>query len=56
MREYVRYYHEDRIHDAINKETARERLIERRETDDDTVAGMPRVDGLPHRYAWRAAA
>jgi hypothetical protein len=56
MRDYIRYYHEDRIHDALNKETPRGRLIERRATDDDTVTGMPRVGGLHHRYVWRAAA
>jgi putative transposase len=56
MRDYIRYYHEDRIHDALNKETPRGRLIERREIDDDTVTGMPRVGGLHHRYVWRAAA
>jgi len=56
MRDYIRYYHEDRIHDALNKETPRGRLIERRETDDDTVTGMPRVGGFHHRYVWRAAA
>lgn len=64
MRDYLLYYHEDRIHEALNKVTPRGRLIKRRETDDDTVMVMPRVGGLhsmiglcggrPPEPAWRA--
>jgi hypothetical protein len=47
MQDHIRYYHEDRIHDALNKEAPRGRLIERREAHDDTVTGMPRVGRSP---------
>jgi putative transposase len=56
LREYVQYYHEDRIHDALNKETPTGRAVERRPTGTANVAGAPRVGGLHHRYRWQTAA
>jgi hypothetical protein len=48
MREYVRYYHEDRTHLALSKGTPSEA-----EKDPKTgcrVISMPRLGGLHHRY------
>jgi transposase InsO family protein len=56
VREYLQYYHEDRIHDALNKETPTGRVVERRSTGTGTVVGVPRVGGLHHRYYWQTAA
>ena len=54
--EYVRYYHEDRTHIGLDKETPGARPIELR----PDVVRAPRVEerigGLHHRYTWVAAA
>jgi transposase InsO family protein len=56
VREYLQYYHEDRVHDALNKETPAGRVLQRRQTDAARVVGVPRAGGLHHRYRWQAAA
>jgi putative transposase len=56
VREYIRYYHEDRVHDVLNKDTPTGRPPERRQTDVARVVGVPRVGGLHHRYQWQTAA
>ena len=56
VREYVQYYHEDRIHDALQKETPTGRVVEPRPTGTAQVVGVPRVGGLHHRYHWQTAA
>ena len=54
--EYVRYYHDDRTHIGLNKETPGARPSESR----PDVVGAPRaaerIGGLHHRYTWAAAA
>lgn len=56
VREFICYYHEDRVHDALNQETPTGRVLERRPNDAARVVGMPRVGGLHHRYQWQMAA
>ena len=56
LRDYVRYYHQDRIHDSLEKDTPESRLIERKPKANATVISLPRLGGLHHRYAWREAA
>lgn len=56
VRDYVSYYHEDRIHDALKKETPNGRVVERRPSGTSSVVGVPRVGGLHHRYHWHTAA
>ena len=56
VRDYIGYYHEDRVHDALNKDTPSGRVLERRPSDAATVVGLPRVGGLHHRYQWQTAA
>jgi putative transposase len=55
VREYLDYYHADRIHDGLGKDTPVTRAVEGREADYCRVVAMPRVGGLHHRYTWRAA-
>ena len=43
VREYLHYYHEDRVHDALNKDTPTGRVLERRQTDAARVVAVPRV-------------
>jgi putative transposase len=54
--EYVSYYHQDRVHDSLGKDTPDKRAIEQRPAENATVVGMARLGGLHHRYAWRVAA
>jgi hypothetical protein len=56
LRDYLDYYHEDRIHDALKKETPTLRTVERRPSGTAKVVGMARVGGLHHRYHWQTAA
>jgi len=56
LRNYVSYYHHDRIHDALKKDTPNERAVERRPAATARVISSARLGGLHHRYAWRAAA
>jgi hypothetical protein len=56
LRAYVRYHHEDRIHDALDKDTPKRRAIEPRPSPTAEVISMPRLGGLHHRYAWREVA
>jgi putative transposase len=54
--EYIRYYHQDRIHDSLEKDTPDGRAVEMKPAVTARVASMPRLGGLQHRYAWREAA
>jgi len=56
FREYVTYYNEDRIHDALNKDAPTRRPVEQRPSPAATVTSMARVGGLHHRYRWSEAA
>jgi len=47
LSDYVRYYHEDRTHLGLRKETPAGRV---RSTDRGTVASQARLGGLHHRY------
>ena len=46
---YVAYYHADRTHLGLEKDTPEERVVESRE--DGKVISIPRVGGLHHRYS-----
>ena len=50
MREYIRYYHDDRTHLALEKETPADREPAKSPNADCTVISMPRLGGLHHRY------
>src|ERR1700691_1671697 len=50
MNEYVRYYHEDRTHLALAKETPASREAVSKCGSGATVIAMPRVGGLHYRY------
>jgi transposase InsO family protein len=52
MRDYVSYYHHDRIHDSLKKDTPDKRPIEPKPTTTANVTSMPRLGGLHHRYSW----
>jgi len=54
--DYVSYYHQDRVHDSLGKDTPEGRPVERKPKANATVVSLPRLGGLHHRYAWREAA
>ena len=53
---YVSYYHDDRIHDSLEKDTPNRRPVEPKPSANATVIAFPRLGGLHHRYGWRDAA
>jgi transposase InsO family protein len=50
MSEYVRYYHEDRTHLALEKKTPAGRVAAEATGTGCRVLSMPRIGGLHHRY------
>ncbi len=56
LREYIGYYHTDRCHLALGKDSPTRRPIQHRPSCGAKVVALPRVGGLHHRYEWREAA
>jgi putative transposase len=56
VRDYVSYYHQDRIHDSLEKDTPTCRPVEHKPSEKAIVVSTPRLGGLHHRYSWREAA
>jgi putative transposase len=56
LREYIAYHQQDRIHDALGKDTPNQRPIENRPTPTAMVVSSARLGGLHHRYSWSEAA
>jgi len=56
LRGYFEYYHEDRTHLGLEKETPIGRPISNRGSPSTNLAELPRVGGLHHRYSWGEAA
>jgi hypothetical protein len=52
----VDYHHDDRIHDALEKDTPNRRPVEPKPNANSNVIVMPRLGGLHHRYCWKQAA
>jgi len=55
LTEYFAYYHDDRTHLSLEKNTPNNRLVEPKPADKYKVVAMPRVGGLHHRYCRQAA-
>jgi hypothetical protein len=56
IREYVNYPHNDRMHDALEKDTPNRRPVESKSTANSILISMPRLGGLHHRDSWQQAA
>jgi transposase InsO family protein len=56
VRDYVAYFHQDRIHDALSKDTPHCRPVENKPCPQATLISSARLGGLHHRYSWRRAA
>src|SRR5258708_39766242 len=48
--EYIRYYHEDRTHLGLAKQTPAQRKANEIRDDGSHIVSMPRLGGLHHRY------
>ena len=53
---YINYYHEDRGHLGLDKDTPDKRPVIPRPSPTAKVVALSRVGGLHHRYEWREAA
>jgi transposase InsO family protein len=54
--EYLAYYHDDRTHIGLEKQTPANRPIESYPNQPCTPRALPRIGGLQHRYTWSQAA
>jgi hypothetical protein len=54
MTEYVRYYHDDRVHLGLAKQTPMRREAIRVAGPCSEVISLPRLGGLHHRYGLAA--
>lgn len=52
LRDYVGYYHQDRIHDELKKDTPTGRPVQPRPGASAKVISTARLGGLHHRYDW----
>jgi transposase InsO family protein len=50
MSEYIRYYHDDRTHLGLDKQTPAGRVQAESANTNCEVVSMPRIGGLHHRY------
>jgi len=51
LRSYLLYYHEDRTHLGLAKDTPGDRATEIRSAGESKIQSFPRLGGLHHRYA-----
>ena len=56
MQQYISYYHADRIHDSLEKDTPAVRPIASKPAPSARLVSFPRMGGLHHRYDWQQAA
>jgi putative transposase len=56
IRDYLNYYHDDRIHDSLAKDTPNRRSVESKPSPAAAVISHSRLGGLHHRYGWQKAA
>jgi len=52
LKGYVRYYHGDRTHLSLGKDSPRGRPIEPKLVECTQVVAQPKCGGLHHRYTW----
>jgi putative transposase len=56
IRNYISYYHEDRIHDSLEKDSPVTRAVSNKPDFSANRISSHRVIGLHHRYDWQQAA
>jgi hypothetical protein len=53
---FISYYHSDRIHDSLEKDTPAMRPVSSRPDQAARLVSIRRIGGLHHRYDWQQAA
>jgi transposase InsO family protein len=56
LKDYVSYYHTDRTHDGLEKDTPAPRPVAPKPIAAARLVSSPRFGGLHHRYDWQQAA
>lgn len=56
LKEYLNYYHNDRTHLGLNKDSPRGRPVELKPGEHSVLKSLPRCGGLHSRYTWKEAA
>ncbi len=56
LKSYFEYYHNDRTHLGLEKDTPMERPVQPKPCESAKIIKLPRVGGLHHRYDWKKAA
>jgi hypothetical protein len=56
IRDYISYYHVDRIHDSLEKDTPAMRPVSSKPDQSARLVSLKRIGGLHHRYDWQEAA
>jgi putative transposase len=56
LRDYISYYHADRIHNFLEKDTPAMRPVSPKPGQSARLVSFPRIGGLHHRYDWQKAA
>jgi hypothetical protein len=56
IRDYPSYYHADRIHDYLEKDTPAMRPVSSKPDSSARLVSLQRFGGLHHRYDWQQAA
>ena len=54
-REFIAYYHEDRTHLGLEKDTPAKKTVEVKPAGAE-LESLARIDGLHHRCVWKTAA
>ena len=56
IRDYISYYHADRIHDSLEKDSPTKHSVSYKPDKSARLVSSPRIGGLHHRYDWQQAA
>ena len=56
IRDDISYYHTDRIHDSLKKDTPAMRPVSSKPDRSARLVSLKRIGGLHHRYDWQEAA
>ena len=56
IRPYFAYYHNDRTHLSLEKDSPDSRPIQPRPAGKCKIIALPQIGGLHHRYEWKKAA
>ena len=56
FQDYISYYHADRIHDSLEKDSPVIRPVSHKPDQSARLVSLPRIGGLHHRYDWQLAA